>query len=114
VTVAGLGTLAGAVYKPLFEIPPYLESPAKTSGSSQVTAVFVVFETVAVNCCCPPTGTLAVVGATLTVIGSAGGGVAAWAAVAVKSGSTDKMDAKGMMKRRTAQILRACSTIHFS
>ena len=46
VTAAGFGTVAGAVYRPLFasiEPPP--------DETDQVTAVFVALLTVAVNCC---------------------------------------------------------------
>ena len=46
VTVAGFGTVAGAVYRPVFasiEPPP--------DETDQVTAVFVALLTVAVNCC---------------------------------------------------------------
>jgi hypothetical protein len=45
VTVAGFGTVAGAVYRPFTSIDP---PPDETD---QVTAVFVALLTVAVNCC---------------------------------------------------------------
>lgn len=66
VTVAGLGTLAGAAYKPLVEIVPCAASPPVTPLTCHVTAVFVAFETVAVNCCALPAITFAVVGVTET------------------------------------------------
>ena len=51
VTVTGLvGTLDGAVYRPVKEIVPTKELPPATPFTSQFTAVLVVPETVAVNC----------------------------------------------------------------
>jgi hypothetical protein len=61
-TVAGFGTVAGAVYKPVVETLPFKAPPA----TSHVTAVFDVPATVAVNCCVFPTLTLTAVGATAT------------------------------------------------
>ena len=46
VTCAGLGTVDGAVYSPLAEIVPLAAPPV----TLQVTAVFVVPVTLAVNC----------------------------------------------------------------
>jgi hypothetical protein len=54
VTVAGEGTMAGAVYRPELEIVPTVELPPFTPLTCQVTAVFVVPVTVAVNVCVPP------------------------------------------------------------
>lgn len=68
VTVAGLGTVAGAVYKPAVEIVPTVLLPAVTPFTCHVTAVLLVFFRVAVNCCVVPAVTLAVVGATETLI----------------------------------------------
>ena len=59
VAVAGLGTVAGAVYKPEAEMVP---PPA----TDQVTAELVVPVTVAENCLLVPTTTLAVNGMTTT------------------------------------------------
>ena len=50
VTLAGLGTAEGAVYRPEVEMVPCVESPPVTPLTCQVTAVFVVPVTVAVNC----------------------------------------------------------------
>jgi hypothetical protein len=50
VTVLGVGNVAGAVYRPAAEIVPVVEFPPVTPFTCQVTAVFVVFVTVAVNC----------------------------------------------------------------
>jgi hypothetical protein len=55
-----LGTAAGAVYCPALEMVPFEAPPA----TFQVTAVFDVPLTVAVNGCVLPTFTLAVAGAT--------------------------------------------------
>src|SRR4029077_1347571 len=60
VTCAGFGTVARAVYSPALEMVPLAGRPA----TLQVTPVFVVPATVALNCCVLPTATLATVGAT--------------------------------------------------
>jgi hypothetical protein len=62
VTVAGLGTDAGAVYKPELEIVPTVALPPTTPFTCQVTAVLLVFCTLAVNCCVAPAVTVAEVG----------------------------------------------------
>jgi hypothetical protein len=54
---------------PLPVIVPTLLLPPGTVSTVQVTPVFEVFWTVAVNCCVPLGGKLAEVGLTLTVIG---------------------------------------------
>ena len=65
VTVCGVVTVAGAVYN-----PDELIVPAPVAGLiDQVTLVFVLPTTVAVNCCVPPAFTLAEAGVTLTDIG---------------------------------------------
>jgi hypothetical protein len=52
VTVTGFaGTLDGAVYRPVEEIVPTDELPPAMPPTNQFTAVFVVPEIVAVNCC---------------------------------------------------------------
>jgi len=68
VTVAGL---AGAVYRPELEIVPTVALPPVTPFTCQVTAVLLVFCTVAVNCWVPPAATVADVGeiVTLTAVG---------------------------------------------
>jgi len=48
-TVAGEGTRLGAVYRPVAEMVPTVELPPVTPLTAQVTAVFVVFDTVEVN-----------------------------------------------------------------
>ncbi len=63
VTVAGLGTAAGAVKTPSVEIVPVVAFPPVTPFTCQVTAVLVVFCTVAVKACAAPAVTLAVPGA---------------------------------------------------
>jgi hypothetical protein len=52
---------------------PANESPPTVPFTLQVTAVFEVFVTVAVNCAMPPSGTAALVGKTSTVTGRLGG-----------------------------------------
>jgi hypothetical protein len=49
VTVAGVGTAAGAVYAPLLEIIPTVALPPLTPLTLQVTAVLDAFVTVAVK-----------------------------------------------------------------
>jgi len=50
VTVAGVGAADGALYNPALEMVPTVELPPETPFTAQVTAVFVVFVTFAVNC----------------------------------------------------------------
>jgi hypothetical protein len=66
VTSAGLGTVLGAVYRPLELTVPHVLPEHPEPKTLHVTAVFVVLITVAVNCCCFPVTTCAVVGATVT------------------------------------------------
>ena len=61
--VAGEGTVDGAVYTPELLIEPH---PEVHPDKLQVTAVFVVPVTLAVNCCCFPVDTCAVDGDTET------------------------------------------------
>jgi hypothetical protein len=68
VTVSPVGTFAGAVYMPDEFIVPTLPALAEALLTCHVTAVFVVPETVAVNCCVLLVVTLAVAGATCTEI----------------------------------------------
>jgi len=68
-----LGTAAGAVYKPAALIVPTVPLPPVVPLTCQVTAVFAVFVSVAVNCCVKLTCTEGVFGLTATVI--AGGAV---------------------------------------
>ncbi len=76
VTVAGLGGVVGAVYRPVESIVPQGEPapPQPVPETCQVTAVFVVPVTIAVNCTVLPTGTFTGLGVTLTVIPGGGGG----------------------------------------
>lgn len=68
VTVDGVGTVAGAVNKPVVEIVPTVELPPDTPLTSQFTFVLLVPVTVAVNCCRAFTTTVAELGATVTKI----------------------------------------------
>jgi hypothetical protein len=72
VTVEGPGTAAGPTYRPEDEITPTVELPPFMPLISQVTDVFDVPETMAVNCFGWPTGTVADDGDTETVIGAGG------------------------------------------
>src|SRR5204863_109664 len=72
VTVAGFGTTAGAVYRPELDIVPTVALPPVTPLTCQVTAVLLVFCTVAVNCCVPPTPTDADTGEIVTRTTAAG------------------------------------------
>ena len=49
VAVFGFGIAAGGVYSPVVEIVPVALLPPATPFTCQVTAVLLVFETVAVN-----------------------------------------------------------------
>ena len=53
---------------------PTSESPPTTPFTFHVTAVFVAFATVALNCCVAPRSTVAVPGETYTVTRGGGGG----------------------------------------
>jgi len=79
VTVAGFGTVAGAVYIPPLEMFPFAVPPL----TLQVTAVFDVPVTVAMNCCVLPVATVAVAGTTETAIV-----VLVWLAVPAQPQST--------------------------
>jgi hypothetical protein len=68
VTVAGVGTLLGAVYNPVEEMNPMAWLPPVMPFTDQVTAVFVVLAIVTVNCCVNPVVTEAAVGETVAVI----------------------------------------------
>jgi hypothetical protein len=68
VTCDGFGAVAGAAYNPVAEIVPFAAPPP----TLQVTAVFEVPDTVAVNCCVPAGTTVAVAGETVTEIGVGG------------------------------------------
>src|SRR5580693_2372206 len=61
-TCAGVGTVVGAVYKPVVEIVPFALPP----DTVQVTAVLNVSCTVALNCCVFPITMFTPVGSTLT------------------------------------------------
>jgi len=73
VTVAGFGTVLGAVYKPPVVIVPTVAFPPATPFTCQFTAIFVVPVTVAVNCCVWPGVKFTDAGETLTVITTGGG-----------------------------------------
>jgi len=66
VTVAGLGTAAGAVNSPVELIVPEAEVPPVTPFTLQVTALFVALVTVAANCWSPLTVTCADAGLIVT------------------------------------------------
>jgi hypothetical protein len=66
----------GALYRPEALIVPTEEFPAATPSTDHVTALFVVFSTVAVNCVVVLTATLTEVGFSETLTGGEGGGLA--------------------------------------
>jgi hypothetical protein len=72
VTVVGEGGADGAVYvavaAPVSAIVPTVGLPPAIPFTLQVTLVFAVPETLAVNTCAPPDGTLAVAGETVIAI----------------------------------------------
>jgi hypothetical protein len=67
-TVAGEGTVIGAVYRPAPEIVPTVALPPATPLTCQVTAALLEFLTVAENDSLAETATLALEGLTATVI----------------------------------------------
>lgn len=73
-TDAGDGKSAGAVYTPAVVILPSVAVPPVVPFTLQVTAVFVVFCTVAVNINWFPSSTVVLETVTLTVICGGGGG----------------------------------------
>jgi hypothetical protein len=74
VTLAGFGKSWGAVYSPVLDIVPTVEFPPEAPFTLQVTAVFDVPVTAAVNCCVLPSNTLELADETITVTDSGGGG----------------------------------------
>jgi hypothetical protein len=62
VALPPVGTAEGALYKPLVDTVPTVEFPPAMPLTLQVTAVFVVPLTVAVNCCVWETTTDALTG----------------------------------------------------
>ena len=68
-TCAGVGTVDGAVYRPVEDTTPQAAPLQPDPLTLQVTAVFVVFRTVAWNCCCDPAFTVAESGEMLTETG---------------------------------------------
>jgi hypothetical protein len=66
VTVAGEGTIDGAVYNPLVETVPTVEFPPAIPFADHVTPVFVALLTLAVNCFVAEVWTEALVGETET------------------------------------------------
>jgi hypothetical protein len=70
VTVDGVGTVAGAVYRPEVEIVPKVVLPPVIPLTCHVTPVLVVLVTVAINCCVVLTCIVTVAGTTVIVTGS--------------------------------------------
>jgi hypothetical protein len=70
VTVAGLGSICGAVNIPFAEIVPIVEFPDGTSFTLQLTPGAAVFEALATNVTDAPRNTDAVAGLMFTAIGS--------------------------------------------
>jgi hypothetical protein len=66
VVLTPVGTAEGAVYKPLVETVPTVALPPTSPLTLQLTAVFAVPLTVAVNCCVWETTTDALVGESVT------------------------------------------------
>lgn len=65
--VAGFGTVDGAVYTPVDEMVPTAALPPAVPFTCQVTAVFVVLATDAMNCSELPAGTFAEAGEIVTL-----------------------------------------------
>jgi hypothetical protein len=60
--------LAGAVYKPVDDTDPAVEFPPFTPSTDQITEVFELFVTVAVNCCVASVAIFALVGLIVTAV----------------------------------------------
>ena len=76
VTELGFGIAAGDLYLPVESMVPTVEFPPATPLTVQLTAVFVLFATVAVRLSVSPMRTFAVPGATVTLVaGGFGGGL---------------------------------------
>src|SRR5207247_5329921 len=71
-TVAGFGTTARAVYSIQLPLVTAVATSPLPLLTCQVTAVLLVFCTVAVNCCVPPTPTVADTGEIVTRTTAAG------------------------------------------
>ena len=69
ITVAGVGALNGAMYRPVDDTVPHAVPEQPEPLTLQVTPLLAVPETLAVNCCLPPTATCAEVGDILTATG---------------------------------------------
>ena len=77
---------------------PTVEFPPAMPLTFQVTAVFVVFVTVALNCWVPPRKTVAFEGDTLTLMGGGGGGGELFSPV------TPQPAAEKMMRRNRGRL----------
>src|ERR1700733_4758529 len=100
VTVSGSTARFGALYRPLALTVPRVALPPWTLFTNQVTAVLVVFATVAVNCLLALRATLALVGEILTLTADGGGGGGAGLttvmdALPVAGGDTTWVQARG-------------------
>ena len=73
VTPEGVGAIAGAVNNPAVEIEPIVELPPVMPFTLQITEVFDVFATVAVNSCVAEGASVTDAGATVTVTVGGGG-----------------------------------------
>jgi len=69
----GFGTVAGAVYSPVWSMVPQDPLTQPMPEMLQVTAVFFVPVTLAMNCCCAPVDTVGPLGDTVTLINGGGG-----------------------------------------
>lgn len=68
VTVAGEGTIAGAVYRPLLSMVPSVGLPPRLAFTSQTTVGSVVLATVALKGWLAPNATVAASGVMVTVM----------------------------------------------
>jgi hypothetical protein len=73
-TLAGFNRICAAVYRPELEIIPTAGLPPVIPFTLQVTSVFVVPVTVAVNCCACPRNSEAGAGSIVIVTFTGGGG----------------------------------------
>lgn len=104
--VAGEGKSGGAVNTPVAVIVPVAALPPGTPFTAQVTFVFAVFMTVAVNVCELPNKTDAVAGETETLI-AGGGGVGGGWTVPPPGAQPEEVTCAPMAKRSGNGIRRA-------
>src|ERR1051325_7246554 len=102
VTLFGLGNTSGAVKRPADVMVPRVAFPPATPFTAQVTAVFEVPETAAVNCWVPPARTDCAAGVTLMMTADEPGLLPLLPPAQPERKDTAARNAKGMCRLRMA------------